>query len=123
MTSQTLLSGFTILLIIQFICAWLIGACQITFPAPLLGMIVLTLLLVTKTIKTETIEGICSLFLEKMGILFVPGAVGAIRYMEHISKEIVPIIATIFVSGAIVLIVTGVFLQFLLHHKGGNKHA
>lgn len=123
MTSQKLLSGFMLLLVIQAVATMIVGTLGLTFPAPLLGMLLLTFLLVTQIIKVEQVKDACTLLLEKMSILFVPGAVGAIRYMEHISKEFFPLIATIFVSAAIVLVVTGVFLQFILRLKGGQKHA
>lgn len=123
MNSHVLLSGFALLLLIQFFCTWFVGALNITFPAPLLGMIVLTFLLVSKIIKVEQIEAICTLLLEKMSMLFVPGAVGAIGYMELIQKEALPLLATIAVSTSLVIVVTGVFLQFLLNRKGEHKNA
>ncbi len=123
MSSHVLLSGLAILLAIQFACTWLTGALHIAFPAPLLGMILLALLLVTKSLKVERIEGIATVLMEKMSLLFVPGAVGAIRYLEHIQKEMLPLLATIAVSTAIVIVVTGVFLQFLLKRKEAKRHA
>jgi putative effector of murein hydrolase LrgA (UPF0299 family) len=43
--------------------------------------------------------------------------------LELLKKEALPLLATIFVSTAIIIVVTGLFLQFLLKLKGVKKDA
>jgi holin-like protein len=123
MTANNLLSGFAILLILQFACTWLVGMLHISFPGPLLGMVVLAVLLLLKVIKVEQVEPICTLLMEKLSLFFVPVTVSSITLLELLKKEALPLLATIFVSTAIIIVVTGLFLQFLLKLKGVKKDA
>ena len=114
MNSSNLLSGFTILLALQFICTWLVGIAQLAFPAPLLGMIVLAILLILNIIKVEQIEAICTLLMDKLSLFFVPGVVSSIVYMDLVKKEALPLFLAVCLSTAIIIVGTGLFLQFLL---------
>ena len=123
MNSNNLLSGFTILLALQFICTWLVGIAQLAFPAPLLGMIVLAILLIFNIIKVEQIEAICTLLMDKLSLFFVPGVVSSIVYMDLVKKEALPLFLAVCLSTAIIIVGTGLFLQFLLKIKEAKKHA
>lgn len=123
MSSHTLLTGFAFLLFIQFISTWLIGALHIPFPPALFGMLLLAILLLTGALKKECVEDICVLLIEKMSMLFVPGAVGMLLYIDLIKKEWLAIFATVFISTAVVILATGLFVEMLLRRREGKKNA
>jgi len=69
MNSHSLLTGFAILLFIQFVGTWIIGALHIPLPPALLGMVLLTIALLTNVIKINWVEDTCTVLIEKMGSL------------------------------------------------------
>ncbi len=119
MSPQSLLRGFAILLFLQWISTLIISFLQIPFPPSLLGMLLLTLLLGTGTIRVATIEDICTLLIEKMGMLFLPAGVSMILYLDVIEAEFSAIALTIIISSFAVLVVTAFFLEIVLK-KGGK---
>lgn len=119
MSASSLLQGFAVLLFLQWISTLIISFLQIPFPPSLLGMIILTVLLGTGIIKIATIEDICTLLIEKMGMLFLPAGVSMILYLDVIKAEFMPIILTIIISSLAVLIFTALFLEIVL--KKGDK--
>ena len=122
MNSHSLLTGFAILLFIQFVGTWIIGALHIPLPPALLGMILLTIALLTNVIKINWVEDTCTVLIEKMGMLFVPAGISILLYKDAILKEWFAIFATIFFSSVIVIVATGLFVDILLR-KRGEKNA
>lgn len=121
MTTSSLLTGFACILLIQFASTLLVGLLGINFPPALLGMILLAILLLTKSLSISTVEDTCTLLLEKMGMLFVPAGVSILLYTETIAKESFAIFATIIISSMIVMIVTGLTVDFMLKRSEVKK--
>ena len=117
MNSHSLLTGFAILLFIQFVGTWIIGALHIPLPPALLGMILLTIALLTNVIKINWVEDTCTVLIEKMGMLFVPAGISILLYKDAILKEWFAIFATIFFSSVIVIVTTGLFVDILLRRR------
>jgi putative effector of murein hydrolase LrgA (UPF0299 family) len=117
MNSHSLLTGFAILLFIQFVGTWIIGALHIPLPPALLGMILLTIALLTNVIKINWVEDTCTVLIEKMGMLFVPAGISILLYKNAILKEWFAIFATIFFSSIIVIVATGLFVDILLRRR------
>lgn len=117
MNSHSLLTGFAILLFIQFVGTWIIGALHIPLPPALLGMILLTIALLTNVIKINWVEDTCTVLIEKMGMLFVPAGISILLYKDAILKEWFAIFATIFFSSIIVIVTTGLFVDILLRRR------
>lgn len=122
MTSNSLLTGFTCILIIQFFSTFIINLLGVTFPPALLGMIIMTFILIFKVLNINIIEDACTLLLEKMGMLFVPAGVSIILYKDIILRESVAIFATIIITTIIVMVVTGLTLDFLLKRSEKQNH-
>ncbi len=117
MSAHSLLQGFAILLFLQWISTLIISFLQIPFPSSLLGMILLTILLGTGVIKISTVEDICTLLIEKMGMLFLPAGVSMILYLDVIEAEFSAIAMTIIISSLAVLTVTSLFLDMVLKNQ------
>ena len=96
---------------------WIIGALHIPLPPALLGMVLLTIALLTNVIKINWVEDTCTVLIEKMGMLFVPAGISILLYKDAILKEWFAIFATIFFSSIIVIVTTGLFVDILLRRR------
>lgn len=123
MKADELLSGFTILIVLQLFAAIILALVGSSFPAPLLAMLIFSVLLAFKVIKISQIEEICSLLLSKLSLFFVSGSVSIVLYLDIIEKEGLAILATIFCSTVFTLVVTELFLNYMLKGKQVDHHA
>ncbi len=106
-----LLLGFGILCLIQFVCNFVLNLFHLAFPAPILGIIVLTLLLHFEIVKKTWVKEICELFLNYMPLLFVPLTVGIVAYYGIIEKNLLPIIVNVVVTSTLVIVVSALFVE------------
>ncbi len=91
---------------------------EIKFPAPLIGMFLLTFLLVTKIVKLEWVKGFADFLLAYMGLFFVPPGVALMLYLDIIEAQLLPIVAATVLSTLFVLVATGWVYQLT---RGGKK--
>ena len=70
MTPSSILKGTAILLFLQGVSTVALNLCGIKFPPALLAMILLLVLLLSGVIRVRTIEDVCDILIEKMGMLF-----------------------------------------------------
>lgn len=123
MTPSSLLQGFAILLLLQWLSTAIISFLEIPFPPPLLGMLILTALLCTGIVKENYVKDICSALIDKMALLFLPAGVSMILYLDVIKAELLPISLTLVLSSLVILCSTALVLEFLLRkkEKGGQQ--
>lgn len=123
MDSKKLTSGFAILMLIQWVSTLIVSNLGISFPAPLLGMIMLTGLLLTGLLKLEAVEDICKLLIEKMAIMFLPAGVSMILFLDVLQAQIVPIGLTVVITNLIIVLVTTASVTFAakILGKGGEE--
>lgn len=93
-------------------------AINIPIPAPVLGMIILFLCLLTGIIKVESIELVSQFFLDNLSLFFIPGAVGIIASLDLIKDEWLPILVVVLLSIVIGILVTGFTVQLLKKRRG-----
>lgn len=110
------ITGFLILCAIQFACNWFVKKTNIVFPAPILGIIVLFLLLQFNIIKKSWIRDICTLMLKYMPLLFVPLAVGIISYYGIIEKNLIPILINVIGTTTLTLLLTAIFVENVIKY-------
>ena len=110
------LIGFIILCLIQYTCNLLVKFMGIPFPAPILGIIVLFLLLQFNIIKRDWIKDICEFILKYMPLLFIPLAVGIISYYGIIEKNLVPILINVVGTTTITLLLTAMFVENVIKY-------
>lgn len=123
MNFDNILFGFTVIMLINSFCIYVVKAFSLPISSPLLGMLVLSLLLFTKKVNIEKIKDAGMLLLENMGMLFIPPAISIMLYFDIISKELLPILLVVFLSSIIVMFVSGKTVELMLKHsKGGDKH-
>lgn len=123
MNFDDILFGFTIILLINSLCIYLVKALSLPVSAPLLGMIVLSVLLFAKAVRVERIKDAGMLLLENMAMLFIPPVVSIMLYFDIISNELWKILLVVFLSSIIVMLVSGKIVQVMLNKtQGGEDH-
>lgn len=110
------LLGFIILCAIQFACNMFIKIFNIPFPAPIMGIIVLFLLLQLNILKREWIKDICELMLKYMPLLFVPLSVGIVAYYGIIEKNLIPILINVIGTTTLTLLLTAMFVENVIKY-------
>lgn len=121
MTSASILRGIAILLTLQWVSIVILQALQVSFPPALLGMILLTILLLTGVIREESVEAVCMILIEKMGMLFLPASISMLLYLDIIKAESLAIFITIIVSSIIILLTTTAFVESITKLGKGGK--
>ena len=90
---------------------------DINFPAPLIGMLLLTVLLKVRVIKLEWVKGFSDFLIAHMGLFFVPPGVALMLYLDIIEAQLLPIVAATVISTLLVLVSTGWVYQLIRGRK------
>ena len=106
-----LILGFGILCGVQALCNLVLTALNFSFPAPIMGIIILAILLKLNIIRREWVKDICELFLKYMPLFFVPLFVGIVAYYGLIEENLVPILVNVAVTTSLVIIVSALFVE------------
>ena len=120
MTPSSILKGTAVLLLLQGVSTIVLNLCGFKFPSALLAMLLLLALMLKGIIRPRTVEDVCDILIEKMGMLFLPAGVSILLYLDIIVAESTAIIATVLISSLLILVVTALFLNFMLKGKGGE---
>ena len=104
---KNFLIGLGIIFAVLYLCKFLLEVLNISFPAPILGIIILFVLLKIGIIKENWIEKFCNFMLKNMILFFIPIFVGIITYTDLISKNFLAIIMTIFITTTLVIVIVG----------------
>lgn len=106
-----LLLGGVFLVLIFALSMWIVRVSGIHFPAPLLGVILLCLLLKLPFFPQVLVQDICELLLKHMTLLFIPLTVGIMAYAGTIYHNLTPILAAIFVGTFVSMILTALLIE------------
>jgi len=85
----------------------------VKIPSSIIGMLLLTVGLQFKVIKLKWIQDVTDFLLDNMVFFFIPPGVAVMCYFDLISKELLPILASILGSTVLVLISTSFTHQLL----------
>lgn len=85
----------------------------VKIPSSIIGMLLLTAGLQFKVIKLTSIQSIADFLLDNMVFFFIPPGVAIMCYFDLISKELLPILASIIGSTFLVLVSTSFTHQVL----------
>lgn len=124
MAELTLL--FAICLAGEGIAALLSLSLSVSFPASVISMVILMLLLMSGVLKQRQIQTVSHFFVVNMGLFFVPSLVGTLEYVEVLKARILPFLAVTFLTTPLVYLVTAWAVQLLMRmckKKEGNGHA
>lgn len=95
-------------------------ALHLPIPGNILGMLILLLLLCTKSIKIEQIESISNFFLDHLAFFFIPAGVGLLTSFNLIKDSLLSILIICVITTSLVLVVTGKVVELIINIKKNN---
>lgn len=115
------LKGFSIILIVLFLGELIQRRFDLIVPGTVLGMLVFLLLLIFNIIKLEWIDSTSKILLDNMTLFFVPISIGVISVFSDIKDIWLELAIILLVSTIVVMVVTGLTVQFLNKYMGKNE--
>ncbi len=113
-----IITGFAILILLQFISEKIIHIIGINFPPTILGMIIFALLLNFKIIPIWLVKDICTIAISILPALFVPLFVGVTVYYSIIKQDLISILAVIILTTFITMVFTAFFVDKVMEWTG-----
>ena len=86
----------------------------VAFPASVISMVLLMLLLLCGAVKERQIQVTSKFLVANMGIFFVPAVVGTIEYAELLSRQLLPFVVIVLVTTPVVYGITAWMVQLLM---------
>ncbi|HIQ69018.1 MAG TPA: CidA/LrgA family protein [Candidatus Avoscillospira stercorigallinarum] len=93
------------------------------FPATVLAMVILLVLLAVRALKPRQLRESSGFLLDHMAMFFVPGCVSLIKYWDVMAANLLPILLITILTTPLVFCVTGHAVQLtirLLQKRGGD---
>lgn len=114
------------LLIIFFICAVCTAVSSfIAFPASVLSLAVLLVLLLANVVKKEHIKETSEFLLSNMAFFFIPAGVKIMEEFSKFSSHIIPILIIIFISTVLTFAASAftvsIMIKFMNKRKNGEN--
>ncbi|WP_338415434.1 CidA/LrgA family protein [uncultured Sphaerotilus sp.] len=116
------LRGFALLLLCQALGDVLTRGLGLLVPGPVTGLLLLFAALFWAPLRAP-VEAAATTLLGHLSLLFVPVGVGIIVHLGLLARYGVALMATILVSTAVGIAVTGWVLDVLLRHTAAGDHA
>ena len=85
----------------------------ISLPGPVVGLLLLLVALIVRRGPDEALRDTSNGLLRHLSLLFVPAGVGIVTQLDALERDWLPIVASILVSTALGLVVTGWIMQRL----------
>ena len=105
---------------------WIAALLPVAFPASVISMVILILLLMTGVIKQRQIQTVSNFLVVNMGLFFVPALVGTLEYVALLKSMLLPFLVIALITTPIVYGVTAWTVQLLMGRtkkKGGEQDA
>ena len=99
----------------------LVTLLPIAFPASVLSMVILLILLLTGVIKEHRISRLCSFLVGNMAFFFLPSCVGIIEYWDTLSAVLLPFLVISFLTVPLIYGATAWTVQLLSARKKGGR--
>ena len=98
-----------------------------TFPASVISLILLIVLLLTGVLKTRHIQRVSEFLVANMAFFFIPSCVGIMEHAQVLLDKLLPVFGICFLTTPLIYLVTAWTVQgtmaLLSRRKGGGKHA
>ncbi len=88
-------------------------------PGSVLGMIMLTLALMSGIVKLEQVEEVGTFLIKNMSVMFIPPGVGVILYWSLVKKQFLPISVALVVSFALTIVLTAKVVELVRGKSNG----
>lgn len=93
---------------------WVAALLPFAFPASVISMILLAVLLMTGVIKERMIQTVSKFLVVNMGLFFVPALVGTLQYVDVLKSQIVPFLAVTFLTTPVVYLAAAWSVQLVM---------
>ena len=94
----------------------------VAFPASVIALLLLGLLLFTKILKPEHIQRLSGFLVANMAFFFLPSCVGLIEHAPVILGQLLPFLLISFLTTPLVYFVTARCVQWLIRRKKARRH-
>ncbi|MCA8884675.1 MAG: CidA/LrgA family protein [Rhodobacteraceae bacterium] len=101
-----MIHAFALLLLCQLAGEIAARASGLPVPGPVLGMILLTVLLITLPGLADRVRGVAQGLLSHLSLLFVPAGVGVVAHLDKLGPDGPALLAALFISAIAGLSVT-----------------
>ena len=91
------------------------------FPASVISMVLLTLLLLAGWIREKHIQRFSAFLINNMAFFFLPTAVGILEHLDLLKGRLLPILIIIVATVPVVYVVTAWTVQLLLSRQNHGK--
>ena len=98
----------------------------VAFPASVISMVLLMILLLTGVVKDRHIQTASHFLVANMAFFFLPSFVGLLEHIELLKSQLVPLLLIIVLTTPVVYLVTGWTVRLLmLRHRNRkeDRHA
>lgn len=98
----------------------------VAFPASVIALLLLGLLLFTKILKPEHIQRLSGFLVANMAFFFLPPCVGVMEHAPIILRQLAPFLLISFLTTPLIYFVTAWSVQLLIRRSKGKearKHA
>lgn len=109
-----MLNEFIIIFLINYIGIIISNIFKLPIPGTIIGMILFFMLLYTKILKVEEVEGAVNVLLLNMTILFLPPAVRVLDSIHLLTGQFIKVLILIVFTTFITMGVTGKVVQFMI---------
>ena len=122
---MNIMAGPAIILGLCLISEGISALIPVVFPASVIALLLLALLLFIKVLKPEHIQRVSGFLVANMAFFFLPPCVGVIEHANAIFSQLVPFLLISFLTVPLVYFVTAWVVQLLIRHtgKGGGRRA
>lgn len=93
---------------------------SLPIPGNILGMVILFVLLCTKTIKVDQISNVTNFLLDHLAFFFIPAGVGLMSSIGIIKATWLQLLIVCIITTAVIIAVTGITVQFVAERKKNN---
>ena len=96
-----------------------------SFPASVISMVLLMVLLLTGVLKERQIQSVSHFLIANMAFFFIPSLVGTMEHRAMLKSQAVPILVIVGLTTPVVYLAAGWTVQLmtrLLRGKGAKRH-
>ena len=111
---MNLMEELALILVLCLLGEGIAALLPVAFPASVISMVLLTLLLLCGGVKERQIQVTSKFLVVNMGIFFVPSVVGTIEYTELLGRQLLPFVVIVLVTTPVVYGITAWAVQLLM---------
>lgn len=122
---MNIMGELTIILGLCLVSEGISALIPVSFPASVIALLLLALLLFAKILKPEHIRRVSAFLVANMAFFFLPSCVEVMKHAPAILGQLVPFLLISFLTVPLVYCVTAWVVQLLIRlaGKGGGPHA